>query len=314
MRCLFLVTALALVPKPLPLMAQTRPASTQPGGTDADELHGLFDAQQYQQVVRRAAQVLGGKGAPTGEQRHGALVLKAEAHLRMGDLVLAARTFDEAAAAATDERAAAVDKSTAVLLRRAKRSGYLPKTGPAAEAREVLPVVEPDGRRLALKALYADERAAAAKKIDAAMSGDSVDALLDAAGLIAELRALELAAGGADDDSRKALADNSKRARELLRDRIKDMTDRAEAISKAANKKKKMGSAYRKRGLSREEIDELREQVHACRRLTDAAARLELVHASDAEAFEQVAKEAGDAARRADEILRADYGGLHEKD
>ena len=128
-------------------LAQTRPGEPPP--PSMDELRRMFDAQQYQDVVRHVVKVLSLKESPAGYDRHELLRLKAESHLRLGDAEPAAKSFDDAAVVAKDEATAALDRATALLSRRARQNIYKPKTtSSAVGAGEGLPLLDPVGRKL----------------------------------------------------------------------------------------------------------------------------------------------------------------------
>src|SRR5687768_2112054 len=175
-------------------IAQTRPSDALPS---PGELRQMFDARAYQDVVRHAVKVPQLKGeSAAAYDRHEVLVLKAEAHLHLGDAEPAAKAFEEAAAAAPDDATAAKDGATALLARRAKQNAYKPKAPSSSVAPgEGLSLLDPVARKLALRALYDDERAAAQKRLAVPERASLVELMagLEAA---APLRTLELGATG----------------------------------------------------------------------------------------------------------------------
>ena len=275
----------------------------------------MFDAHKYQDVVRHVVKVLQLKGETAAAyDRHEMLLLKAESHLRLGDGEPAAKAFDEAADAAKDVSTAATDRATALLLRRAKQNVYRPKTtSSSVAAGEGLSVVEPVSRKLALRALYADERAAAQKRLAAPERASLADlvAVLDAA---EPIRALELAATGATSEMDQLVEPLCERARKLLGDELKSMSSRVDKLDKAANKKKKMGSAYRKRGLAADEIVELREIVEMCDRFRQAAQRFGNAASLDAPKLTKIRADAQELREHAEKVLSADYSGIYDRD
>jgi hypothetical protein len=292
--------------------AQTGPTDSTPS---PDELRRMFDARQYRDVVRHAVKVLQLKGeSAAAYDRHDVLVLKAEAHLHLGDAEPAAKAFEEAAAAAPDEAAAAKHRATAQLARRAKQNVYKPRTpSSAVGAGEGLSLLDPVARKIALRALYDDERAAARKRLVAGERATLAElvAVLDAA---APIRTLELGATGAATESDQVLDPLSDRAHALMKDELKAMTSRVDKLDKAANKKRKMGSAYRKRGLAAEEIAELREIVLTCEHHRQAAQRFGDVVTSYAAKFTAIRSDAGELHERAQKVLSADYTGIYDRD
>ena len=293
-------------------LAQTRPSDVLPS---PDELRETFDARAYQEVVRHAVKVLQLKGeAAAAYDRHEVLVLKAESHLHLGDAEPAAKAFDEAAAAAPDEAAAAKDRATALLARRAKQNAYKPKTASSSVAPgEGLSLLDPVARKLALRALYDDERAAAQKRLSIPERASLVELMagLEAA---APLRTLELGATGSTSETDHVLGPLAGRAHELMKDQLKSMSSRVEKLDKAANKKRKMGSAYRKRGLAAEEKAELREVIQACEQYGQAAERFGEVASSDASKFITIRTDARQLHEHARKVLDADYTGIYDRD
>ena len=295
-------------------LAQTRPADALPS---TDELRRTFDERKYKDVVRNVAKILQLKGEAAAQyDRHELLVLKAESHLRLGDAEPAAKAFEDAAGAATDEPAAATDRAMALLARRAKQNFYRPRTttpASAVAAGEGLSILDPAGRKLALRALYDDERDAAKRRLqvpERASLADLVE-VLDAA---APLRTIELGATGATGESDQVIEPLVDRAQKLMKDELKSMSARVEKLDKAANKKRKMGSAYRKRGLSAEEMAELHEIAQACERIRAAAQRFNDAFTSDAAKFSTIRTDAQELHERAEKVLSADYTGIYDRD
>jgi hypothetical protein len=294
-------------------LAQTRPSEPPP--PSMDELRRMFDARQYQDVVRHAVRVLALKGESAAQyDRHEMLVLKAESHLRLGDAEPAAKAFDDAAAAAKDEHAAALDRATALLARRSRQNIYKSKTTSSTlGAGERLSLLDPVGRKLALRALYEDERAASQKRLEVPPRA-SMNDLLAALDVAVPLRALELGATGASGEVDGLITPLCTRAHELMRDEVKSMSSRVDKLDKAANKKKKMGSAYRKRGLSAEEQGELRDVARACEQVGLAARQFADVAPANAERFTALRGDAQALHERATRVLNTDYTIIYDRD
>ncbi len=294
------------------VLAQTRPADVPPS---PDELRQMFDARNYRDVVRHVVKVLQLKGEPAAAyDRHEVLLLKAEAHLHLGDTEPAAKAFEEASAAAPDEAAAARDRATALLARRAKQNVYKPKTpSSSVAAGEGLSLLDPAGRKLALRALYADERAAANKRLAAPERASLADlvAALDAA---APIRALELGATGAAGEMDQVIDPLMSRAHAMMKDQLKVMSSRVDKLDKSANKKRKMGSAYRKRGLAAEEMAELRTIVETCDYFAQAVERLAEAVTSDGAEFAAIRSDTRELHDHAEKVLVADYSGIYDRD
>jgi hypothetical protein len=314
-RGLTAVVAVAIAIIATRLLAQTRPSEPPPPPSMA-QLQRMFDARQYQDVVRHAVKVLALKGDAAAQyDRHEVLVLKAESHLRLGDAEPAAKAFDEAAAVASDEpAAAALDRATALLARRARQNVYRPRSpSPAVSAGEGLSLLDPVGRKLALRALFDDERAAAQPRLSLPQRAP-LHALIAALEAAAPLRTLELAATGAAEQTDEVLRPLCDRAGKLMGDELKAMASRVEKLDKAANKKRKMGSAYRKRGLSSAEQAELRDVLGLCERFAWAAGRFRDTTPSQAATFDAIRTDAQTLHEHATTLLNADYTVIYDRD
>ena len=295
-------------------VAQTRPSEAPPPPS-IDELHRMFDARQYQDVVRHVVSIIARKGeAAARYDRHELLRLKGESHLRLGDAEPAAKAFEEAAAVATDEPSAALDRATALLARRARQNVYRPRSpSPAVSAGEGLSLLDPVGRKLALRALFDDERDAAQPRVSVPQRAP-LHALTVALESAAPLRTLELAATGAAEQTDEVLRPLCDRAGKLMRDELKMTSSRVEKLDKAANKKRKMGSAYRKRGLSSAEQAELREVLGLCEHFALASRRFQEAAPFDAATFAAIRTDAQTLHEHATKLLVADYTVIYDRD
>jgi hypothetical protein len=92
------------------------------------------------------------------------------------------------------------------------------------------------------------------------------------------------------------------------------MSSRVEKLDKAANKKKKMGSAYRKRGLSADEQAELREVVRKCEQFATAVRPLADAAPSNAAKFATLRADAQALHEHATRVLSADYTLIYDRD
>ena len=312
-RALACVGAMIILITAARALAQTRPS--EPSPPSMHELQRMFDAREYQDVVRHAVKVLALKGEAAAQyDRHELLRLKAESHLRLGDAEPAAKAFEDAAVVAKDEATAALDRATALLSRRARQNIYRPKTPSSAfGAGEGLPVLDPVGRKLALRALYDDERAAAQKRMEVPPRAALSD-LIAALDVAAPIRTLELGSTGASSETDAVIAPLCERAQEMIGDEIKSMSSRVDKLDKAANKKKKMGSAYRKRGLSADEQAELRDVVRKCEQFGAAARQLADAAPPNAAKFAALRADAQALLEHATKVLSADYSILYDRD
>jgi hypothetical protein len=246
--------------------------------------------------------------------RHELLYFKAESHLRLDSSEPAAKTYDEAAEIAPDEGLGATDVATALLIRRSKRNMYRCRFTDGSPG-ETYSIIEDDSRKHALRALYADEKAASAKALQTAAAGDDLPVLWSSLQTAGTLRKLEIACTGGDAESKVTCKSLAERAEEIMKEKLKDMTDRVEKLQKDANKKKKMGSAYRKRGLAEQEKQQLRRDIEDCTALAQAARKLADAGpaVANSDDFAGIAGDANALARLAEEVLTADYSQIYDR-
>ena len=115
-----------------------------------DQIYASFEDADYPKVLKQGAGALSVKGdAAAAYDRHELLVLKGETFVRQKNFAAAAEAFDAAARATIVETKAAVDRSTAELMRRSKAGVYTPAAGKAAprRGRSTLPTPSRAGRR-----------------------------------------------------------------------------------------------------------------------------------------------------------------------
>src|SRR3954451_23777631 len=117
----------------------------------ADSIRTLVEQGQYPQALAQANRALAVKGAAArGYNRYDVLVLKGEALLRMKNPAAAASAFDDAAGFAAEEKAWALARSMAELVRRSKNLTYTralaPPPAPGAAAPKAFDVTDKSQR------------------------------------------------------------------------------------------------------------------------------------------------------------------------
>lgn len=255
-------TVAAPAPEPLPTPA---------------EIHQLYDEGKYPQVLQKLQRVLILKGdAAKPYDRHDLLRLRGETQLRLKSNAPAVQSFTEAAAATEDASAVAVDRATALLIKRSQQQqAYTPKNAPKGKTAGAIPIVDPASRKKAMGALFDDELAAAEPRLKAVADAKQLSVILDAVPFIRDLRSLELAATEKDERTRKVLGRLGAHARELLDTAVKDEAKKVDLIEKTANETveiqdygrdpksngrgAKIETLWKKRGLTRNDANNLRD-------------------------------------------------------
>ncbi len=226
---LFAVVASPAVPACAAVLAQTLPTQ--------EEMHQLFDQSQYTQVLQKIARVLVLKGdSAKPYDRHDLLRLKAEAHLRLKEYEASERAFVAAGWETDDPKAAAVDLSTSVLIRRSKAGQYQPTSKDKGKMRDPIPVIGPESRKPALQALFQDELAADRPKISGVRDALNLDPICQAASLVTDLKVLEMGAtDGNDDQTRQLISEVAKHAQNVMAETVHDLVKREAVIVNRGN-------------------------------------------------------------------------------
>jgi hypothetical protein len=298
----------------------------------AAEIHQLFDEGKYPQVLQKLQRVLILKGAAAKPyDRHDLLRLRGETQLHLKSAVPAAQSFTEAADATEDAAAIAVDRATALLIKRSPQLAYAPKNngkakpaaGAAAAAAEPIPIVDPASRKKALGALFEDEWAAAGPKLKAVAEAKQLSVILDAVPMIRDLRSLELAATEKDERTKKVLGDLATRARDLLAKAVTDEGKKVDAIEKTANESieiqdfgrdpksngrgTKIETQWKKRGLNRNDAGTLRDSLTLMGKVAAACHEMADALGDKSTDFAPVRADAEKVAKKADSVLNTDY-------
>jgi hypothetical protein len=294
------------------MLLQTRPSNA----FSLDELRAAFDAGKYQETVKQATKILSLRGEEGyAYDKHEVMRLKAESHLRLGQNPLAIDAFREASELATDAESRDADRATVILIERCKRSSYIPKVPAKSGRPEGIDILEPASRTRAFESLLTDESAELEQKIALAKETDRLPPVIEAVDGIVRLGIIERATHESGADSNELLKPLAKRAESMTRDELKRIDDRVEDIFKSAEKRKKMGSSktYRKQGLAPTDAKELTELGQICVKLTEASTHLAEALPDDATKFDAHRMEAQRLAKRANEVLRADYSGNFDR-
>lgn len=287
-----------------------------------EEIRALFDEGKYPETLRLLGRVLPLKGrSANGYDRYELLTLKGETHLRMGSNSQAVAAFADAVEEAEeqgDRAKAAVAQATLALLKRAKGTDYIPRSGKAKG--KPLDILDPAQRKPALEALYADERAAADGKIGAGLKARTLPPIATALEAAKALGMYELAATGENADTDATLAKLADRGKELMTKELERIEDRVDRIGAEANKTKRViryiplpGGGHTtqqvtyRQGLSPQQLRELRDIVKLLPAFATNAKGLAAASGGDDAEADEVVSRADDVLEKAKEVLNEDY-------
>jgi hypothetical protein len=239
------------------------------------DVRELFEKGDYAQALRQATIALSAKGSAAAPDRYELLVLKGESQLRLKSNKDAAEAFDDASRCAKDDSEAALAMSMAELARRAKGAVY---TAPAkkGEAARTFDITVRERRPAAFAAMFEESRPKVAAEVRAARGSGKLPAMFDAFRTLRDLRALELAATGADTQAAAFAADLTERAAELMARAVSEMGKTVEAVKTATLRAYDL-SVQAKGGVSNDNLALLRQVAGDCDRIAAVAADLRKV-------------------------------------
>jgi hypothetical protein len=308
--------------------AVARAAGAEPLPTQ-DDIHQLFDQGKYPVVLQKLQRVLVLKGAAAKPyDRHDLLRLKAETHLRLKAQTAAAQAFAEAAdEVGQDTQAGDVDRAMALLVKRSQNFAYTPRAHDKAKPADPLNILEADSRKKALEALFHDEFALAGPKIKAVQDARQLPPIIDIMPTVRDIRVLESAATGSTAETKKVVGDLGTHAHDLMADAVKRLKGPVDDIEKSANEYVRVESVagdprtggirsdpkWKKKGIDRRDTTDLQNTVATCDKIAAACRDLADVLGDGAADFGGVRTEAGQVARKADQVLNADYKRTYDR-
>lgn len=254
-------------------------------------IRDAYAAGDHPKTLQLLARVLVLKGkAAEPYDRHELLRLKAETHLRMKAAQPAISAMAEASKIAPDGPAAALDIATELLLRKVNAGfSYQPKLkdkDDKTKAQPPISVIEPEDRKKAIEALYADEMAALTAKVTAAKAGRALPPIVAAMPDIRNVRWLEMAATGSDGTTRTMVADLVVKAKTLLDDALDQMNKSTDAIEVSAlevittrvpvndpmtGKLIRIDLKYKYKGPDNRQVATLRDTLTTCQKIYETA-------------------------------------------
>jgi hypothetical protein len=304
-----------------------------------DELHQLYKDHDYTTLLQKLNRVLQLHGDAARPYDFIELnLLKIDAHLQLKELSLASsaataavRLIDEDR---TPPREAAVARATALMLQRSRAWAYTPRVYPAGHAPQPLSIVDADKRTAVFTAMFDDAKGGILAKVHAGKQSRTLGPIIDAVRAVSEMRTLELAASGKDEQSAAQLNDLAAAAHDVMAKAVKDMGDREESIKAHANELLEVpniaaspyqnnpglnqtgfasADLYRKRGLSVQETQELRGIVGTSDQVKVVARQFAQVSKEAAPALKELQDAADRLGLAAKATLEDDYTGAFTK-
>lgn len=284
-----------------------------------EEIQALFDKGEFNETLKQLSRLLSLKGkAAQGMDRYTLLMLRGESHLRLKANSAATKALAEAAKAAPDDEAKAKARALSILIKRSKNLQFTPKVAAGGKAAaSAIDITDLERRPDAFSALYEGERAAMKPALTAADKAKTLPPIAKAMKAAAELRDLELAATGKDDETARALDRLVQRAAKLMAKGLDDAARRTEAIAHRANQLIEVteptnnGTRRRtlRRGLDSDESRELKNIVETCRKVFESSKELAegFGREDDIERFTDLQEQAEDVGRRAQDVRLDDY-------
>jgi hypothetical protein len=294
------------------VLAQAPPSSL-------EDLRKLYEQKQYSDVVKEATRMLRLKGdAARTFDRYGVLMLKGDAQIQLKQGAQATEAFAQAQKETTDPKKLADAKACELLVKKSRGMMYTPKTSPppstrpstnpsAAARKGAINIGDESARSDALNALFNDEWTLAKPKVESLKKRGGLAPLMDAVKLIDEVRPLELAATGNDTQTKQQLTTLSETAKRLMDDYLRKTGARVDEISRSANTRTQVQNGFRKRGLTGQEMQELKDASETAARIEPAAAEMGKAMGVGADPFAETVKAAEQLKIHAKEVLEADY-------
>jgi hypothetical protein len=280
-----------------------------------DEIKTRFEANDFNGVLRDLAHVLSlhGKAAEPYD-RYDLLMLRGETELRLKQAAPAAMAFKQAASQTKDPQQTAVASSTDMLVRRSNQFQYTPKKAEKGKVPEPIDIVNADKRKLALAALYEDERDAAADALAQGKKATSLPQIAAAVNAISShnLVPLDRAVHGNTEDVQKATGDLKTRTRDLIARALDQMAKQTQEISNKADEIVRIPSmragqpdTTHRRGLQGTDRQELSTISQGCRDIAQAAHDLMGTLSDNPDEANDLIEQANGIRQKAEKALRA---------
>ncbi|MEO6437295.1 MAG: hypothetical protein ABIP55_16250 [Tepidisphaeraceae bacterium] len=229
--------------------------------------------------------------AARGYDRYELYMLRGEAALRNKAMPMSADAFKAAQKETTDPDKQSLARANELLVRKSKQTGYTPKSPPApagapasgravsgtgsganpgatpgaapttppaaaaqtasAKVGVVIPITEEADRKQAFAALLNDELAVAQPKLKTAASATALPPIIEVARTLGDLRAVEMASGGAGDRTRQIGATLGQKAHTMIAAAMNGMDQQVEEIWSDASRRR---VSVDRAGINRERL------------------------------------------------------------
>ena len=308
----------AAAPKPPPGAAAAAAPADEPMPTPQDVRKAL-DGGSAAEALRLLGRLLPLKGkAAAGLDRYELLTLKAEAHLRTKAVDAAAQAFRQAAEQTENKEQAAVARASEQLVRRSRGLAYIPKHPPKGKAAVPIEVADPEKRKAALQAMFADEMAELAPKVKLAKAARTLPPALKVMQSALELKTLELAANGSAEQVDGIVEELKTSCKDLLARTMEKATKKVDQITDMANDTERVRQIWpspyggytvqavdRRRGLRRQDISELKAIADVCDEVAAAAKAVAKASRADELEYEDQIDQAEDLRMHVRRMLRS---------
>ena len=302
-------------PAPAPAAAAVEALPT------SQDVRKLIDEGKPADALKPLARLLALRGrAAQPYDRCELLTLKAEAHLRLRANDAAAAAFRQASEATGDREQQAIARATEQLIRRSRGLAFTPKHAPKGRAANLGPidVIDPEKRRAALRAMFADDMADVAPKVQAAKEAKTLPPRLKAIQAARDVAYLELAANGSADQVNGIVDELKEGAKALLARATEKATKRVDQITAMANDTElvrrvlpgiggyaEVDTVEKRRGLRRQDATDLKQLADTCDEVTAGAKALAQATGADETEFEEITEAAEDLRMHIRRMLRA---------
>jgi hypothetical protein len=299
--------------RPVAVKPGTEPLPTMP------ELQEMLAQARYQDLLRQLPRVmiLRGKAAEP-YNKYALWMLKFETHMRLKQQSAAITDLNEAQNTTDDPKKINYCKGVVILLKASKNFQYQPSPQ-KKEKPPTIDVIDPEKRKLALKALLDDELAVVGPKVEKALDGTSLAGIADAVKSLQGFDVLESAAD-AGDESSKMVSDLRARGYAILAKAVMRLSTRTDEISKNANEMVRYQvtipspngipttvDRMRKKGLSNDEWRDLNEILKTTKGLAPNIRGLAEATGGKLKDVEDLMAAVEDVHRKADKAIKANY-------
>jgi hypothetical protein len=294
----------------------------------AEQIKAQVEAGQYRPALQSLLRVLNLKGAlAEGYDRFAMLMLRAECQLQVKETRSALDTLEQAkkeAAGKADPDRVGEAAAMTLLIQRSPGMKYTPKTSTGPLAKKPIDILDRTTRQEAYKALFEDELATARATVRRAEAAAALPPLMEAAKAAGVLRGLEKAATGDVLQSKELTDGLASHAALLVSNGVNDLSLRTEAIAARANtivttpmaqrdpvsKTARMVDVSHRRGVTGDEVAELKKILNECTQAVGAARDLALVLPTQEKSFKASAASATTIGTRANAVLNDNYNDL----